>query len=280
MNNSHPKITVITVCFNAVNALEKTIKSVLSQTYSNIEYVIIDGGSTDGTIDILKKYTNKISFWCSEHDKGIYDAMNKGISHSNGILLNFMNAGDTFVNDDVIEKIISSYNGEGFINGNIIRCYKTYKKKSTGITVNPPSTIDFLYDTFHHQASFISKKLFDKYGGYSTKFKLISDWKFAFDCIILHKETYTHIDINVAYFQMDGISSNNSDKYIEERKEYLQSIYGKEIYGYMEELYFYRHTKLTNLIFKFKYYLKSNISYKNIIKLKTIRDILLTLIKK
>ena len=280
MNKLHPKITVITVCFNAVNTLEKTIQSVLSQTYSNIEYIIIDGGSDDGTINILKKYTNKISFWCSEHDNGIYDAMNKGISHSNGILLNFMNAGDTFVNDDVIEKIVSNYNGEGFINGNIIRCYKTHKKKSTGITVNPPSSIDFLYDTFHHQGSFISKKLFDKYGGYSIDFKLISDWKFAFDCIILHKEIYTHIDIDVAYFQMDGISSQNSDKYIEERKEYLQSIYGKEIYGYMEELYFYRHTKITYLIFKLKYYLKSKISYKNIRKLKIIRDILLSFIQK
>lgn len=103
MNN--PKVTVITVCYNAVSLLEDTMKSVLSQTYDNIEYIIIDGASTDGTQEIIKKYEDNLDFWISEPDKGIYDAMNKGLLKATGEWIAFMNAGDTYVDDSVIYDI-------------------------------------------------------------------------------------------------------------------------------------------------------------------------------
>ena len=99
------KISVITVAYNASRYIETTILSVINQTYSNIEYIIIDGGSTDGTVDIIKKYSNKISYWISEPDKGIYDAMNKGINKATGEWINFMNAGDTFHNPDTLSAV-------------------------------------------------------------------------------------------------------------------------------------------------------------------------------
>ena len=92
--NTPPLITIITVAYNAVKDIENTILSVLNQTYPNIEYIIIDGGSTDGTLDIIKKYEDKISYWVSEPDKGIYDAMNKGIVKANGDYLFFLGADD------------------------------------------------------------------------------------------------------------------------------------------------------------------------------------------
>ena len=100
-----PKITIITVCYNAISTIEDTIKSVLSQTYENLEYIIIDGGSIDGTIDIIKKYEKQISYWQSEPDKGVYDAMNKGIKLSTGEWINFMNAGDSFYNTEVLQSL-------------------------------------------------------------------------------------------------------------------------------------------------------------------------------
>ena len=91
-NNIKPLITVVTICYNAVDTIEETIKSVIEQTYPNIEYIVIDGGSKDGTVDIIKKYQDKISYWVSEPDRGIYDAMNKGTMKANGRWINFMNS--------------------------------------------------------------------------------------------------------------------------------------------------------------------------------------------
>ena len=95
---NNPKISIITVSFNAVKVIEETIVSVINQTYTNVEYIIIDGGSTDGTVDIIKEYADKISYWVSESDKGIYDAMNKGGIKALGDFLYFLNAGDSFYN--------------------------------------------------------------------------------------------------------------------------------------------------------------------------------------
>ena len=95
-------ISIITVSYNAVKTIEDTINSVLNQTYPNIEYIIIDGGSTDGTLDVIKKYQDKITYWVSEPDKGIYDAMNKGALKATGVWLHFMNAGDTFYDEQVL----------------------------------------------------------------------------------------------------------------------------------------------------------------------------------
>ena len=104
-----PKISVVTVCYNAAATIEKTMLSVINQTYENIEYIIIDGGSTDGTVDIIKKYADRIAYWVSEPDKGIYDAMNKGIKVATGEWINFMNAGDEFYDKDVIKEIVQSF---------------------------------------------------------------------------------------------------------------------------------------------------------------------------
>lgn len=100
-----PLVSVVTVAYNAISTIEQTILSVINQTYPNIEYIIIDGGSTDGTVDMIKKYSDKIAYWVSEPDSGIYNAMNKGIQVASGDWINFMNAGDTFYSNDTIEKI-------------------------------------------------------------------------------------------------------------------------------------------------------------------------------
>ena len=99
-----PIISVITVCYNAVANIEETMLSVLNQRYDKVEYIVIDGGSKDGTLDVIKKYANKLAYWISEPDKGIYDAMNKGIAKATGDWINFMNAGDKFINEEVLNK--------------------------------------------------------------------------------------------------------------------------------------------------------------------------------
>lgn len=124
-------ISVVTVSYNAVSTIEQTILSVINQTYPNVEYIIIDGGSTDGTVDIIKKYADKIAYWVSEPDKGIYDAMNKGVVVATGEWINFMNAGDIFTDSDVIDKLFHQniiINRVGIVFGDTLVVFRNREK--------------------------------------------------------------------------------------------------------------------------------------------------------
>ncbi|MCB0642106.1 MAG: glycosyltransferase, partial [Phaeodactylibacter sp.] len=112
MENKHPKISVITVVYNAVDLLEDTLLSVLNQTYDNIEYVVVDGASTDGTTEIVHRYKDRIDRWVSEPDKGLYNAMNKGLAMATGDFVWFMNAGDHIYSPDTLEKAVQHYTPE------------------------------------------------------------------------------------------------------------------------------------------------------------------------
>ena len=254
--NKLPIITIITVAYNAKSVIEKTINSIIGQTYANIEYIIIDGGSNDGTIEIIKKYSQHIKYWISERDKGIYDAMNKGIMAANGDLINFMNAGDSFINKYTIEDIFKEYINEDIFYGNIIRNFKNYQIRATGITSNPPKIIDFIGDTIHHQAAFIKKDLFIKYGLYSLEYKLISDWIFFYETIIKEKVNIKYVNKDVAFFEMNGASTIHADIYNNERKSYLIKEIGEEFYSYLEELYKYNNCTIAKIGLKIKMILK------------------------
>lgn len=242
------KISIITVCYNSCTNIEKTIKSVLSQSYDNIEYIIIDGKSTDGTIEIIQKYSNNIDTFISEPDNGIYDAMNKGIKHSTGEWLMFMNAGDTYISNDSLKGFISNLTeGIRILRGNIIRVYPNFKTESTGITKQEPRIMDMFNGTFHHQASLIQKRLFDEFGYYSTQYRLMSDWKFFFDCVVLHNQKTKYVDFPVANFAMDGASTINTIKYRKEQLDYLTQIYGSDLVEIMNEVSIIRKNKVLSL---------------------------------
>lgn len=151
-----PLITVITVCYNAISDIEKTIQSVIHQLYSNIEYVIIDGGSVDGTVKIIEKYHDKISYWISESDKGIYDAMNKGVDKATGEWVCFMNAGDTFYSSNTILSVSDCFCHQyDIVYGKVNMVNRSYSKLVTPATVpdkNNPMP-------FNHQAVFTKTDL-------------------------------------------------------------------------------------------------------------------------
>lgn len=184
-------VTIITVCFNCANELEKTIKSVIAQTYSNFEYIIIDGFSTDGTTDIIRKYEDKISLWVSEPDKGIYDAMNKGINYAQGKWINFMNAGDCFVSKDTLNNVFEkrSYSEKiKIIYGDVI-----LDKNNDLINekASPISCLSYKMP-FCHQSSFAHIDLAKKYN-FDLKYRIAADYNFFYNAYYtLGKEVFAY----------------------------------------------------------------------------------------
>jgi len=175
-----PLISVITVVFNGEKFLEKTILSVINQCYDNVEYIIIDGGSNDFTLEIIKKYERALDYWVSEPDNGIYNAMNKGVQLSSGKLLNHLNCGDSYVSDYIIQEVLHSHKEREWK-----WCYgKQNLLSADGFSkgiVDPPYFSRFLLKIINfipHQTVFIERKIFEEYGFFDTDIKLSSDYLF------------------------------------------------------------------------------------------------------
>lgn len=204
-SSSNPLVTIVTVCYNSVSSIEETIISVINQTYSNLEYIIIDGGSTDGTTDIIKKYSEYISIWVSEHDNGIYDAMNKAILLAKGKWINFMNSGDTFHHNDVIKEIFqkSNYNKVGVIYGITNLVYSDFTQLQY-----PNELTRTNYMPFIHQSSFVDADLMRKYK-FDLNLKICAD-RNLFYKLYSNKILFAYRDIIISNYEVQyGISSVN-----------------------------------------------------------------------
>ncbi|WP_455668384.1 glycosyltransferase family 2 protein [Phocaeicola sp.] len=219
MNN--PLISVITVSYNAASTIEQTILSVINQTYSNIEYIIIDGGSTDGTVDIIKKYADKITYWVSEPDKGIYDAMNKGIVAATGEWINFMNSGDRFYSDNVLNSVfarIIKCNDADIIYGDRIAEF------SFASFYQKPNMLSGMTSSFpiFHQATFVLRKLSNQ-NLFNTSYSISADYDFFYK-MYLKKKQFVYMNIPIAICEIgSGISTfrqNNLKRLTED--EYIK----------------------------------------------------------
>ena len=205
-------ISVITVVFNGENSLEKTIKSVISQSYDHVEYIIIDGGSTDGTVDIIKRYEDQIDYWISEKDEGIYDAMNKGIRQATGDWVNFMNAGDAFVSRDVLNSVdFTALSEYALIYGNRIQ---------EGISGTPKNIAALEAGVIHanHQSMFFNSRMLKDELYYDTRYKIYADYELVNRIYLKFPELMRYIDVDIADFEPGGVSSvvsaqKRKDKY-------------------------------------------------------------------
>lgn len=214
------KLSIITICYNIKDEIERTCQSIVAQTNQDFEWIVVDGGSTDGTKEILEKYKERINIFISEPDTGIYNAMNKGIKKASGEYLNFMNGGDCFASADVIEKF---YNAD-IQNADVIYGNMNYIKTSNNSKIiEYPESIDdyfFYNNTINHQSSFIKRNLFDEYGLYDENYKIASDWgKFV---IFMKKQCkFSYWNFVIANFYEGGISSTAQRRLKEERQEII-----------------------------------------------------------
>ena len=218
--------SIITINLNNKPGLLRTIESVVSQTYTDFEYIVIDGASKDGSQEVIQQYADQIDYWVSEPDNGIYQAMNKGIKVAKGDFLLFLNSGDyLFANFtlDEVKKLINP--SSSFASGNLF--FSSSKGK---VIRNVPETLsfDFLVSSFlPHSSTFILRKMFDKYGLYKEEYKIVSDWAFFLEALIDGTESYQKINCVVSIFDTSGISGNKKMSAIHsfERKKVLNDIF-------------------------------------------------------
>tara|TARA_A100001015_G_scaffold75342_1_gene83585 strand:- start:2057 stop:2842 length:786 start_codon:yes stop_codon:yes gene_type:complete len=197
------KISIVTVVFNRKEEFEETIENILSQTYDNLEIIIIDGGSTDGTVDIIKKYDHKIAYWVSESDKNIYHAMNKGVIKATGKWINFMNAGDLYYDKNVIKNVFanSDYKGVDLLIGNSIIEYDEFSRRYQ----NGNLSEIWKGARFIHQSCFI-KTEFQRLNLYNENNEISADFEFFFNSIEISKIKTYNLNNFVSIFRAGGLS--------------------------------------------------------------------------
>jgi len=222
MNNptTKPSITIITVVFNGVNLIEKTIQSVVCQTYP-LQYIVVDGASNDGTMDIVRRYDSQISVSVSAKDDGIYDAMNKGVALSDGDWVCFLNCGDVFTDEHVVAKVagnIALHNNPDILYGDI------FTRNSNGElrlkSAKEPCNLHRMY--FCHQASFSKRTLLEAYP-FDIKHRLSADFKFFKECFY-RKCIFVHIHHPLVVYDMSGISNTHREAGIRDNIAVIKSV--------------------------------------------------------
>ena len=215
-----PKISVITVCLNAADKLETTIVSVLGQSYSNIEYIIVDGKSEDGTGNVLQKFESRVTRIVRELDAGIYDAMNKGIKWATGDLIIFLNAGDHFVSKDVLEIFCSKLAMEkaDLFFGRIVWNDLNNKHIILSNHMSHRYHWDLLHSNLPHPATLYKKEVFFSIGLFDGTYKILGDYEWNARALVRHGMKFQIIDVIVSVFFVDGLSNNPGSKSVINRE--------------------------------------------------------------
>ncbi len=206
-----PFFSIITINLNNASGLEKTITSVLNQQFTDREFIIIDGASTDGSIQVLKKYESQLTYWVSEKDSGIYNAMNKGIDKSYGNYILFLNSGDCLYDNNVLQKIYNLRPSEQLVYGDMIIAENDGKTRK-GIMPDSLNEIHLYKDTLWHPVTFIQSGVFKEFGNYNEEYRLAGDYEFFLRLILKYRCTYRHIPLVVSVFDNSGMSSNPQNR--------------------------------------------------------------------
>lgn len=228
------KVSIVTVCYNSDATIERAIESVLAQSYTDIEYIVIDGGSTDNTDSIIEKYRDSLAYYLSENDSGIYDAMNKGIKQCTGEIVGILNSDDAYTSnfeiEHIVQKFIENPNSEivigdikfvNFETGKTLRTYsaKQFKPYKMRFGWMPP-----------HPATFVKKSVYEMYGLYSTKYKISADFERLVKWLLVEKTPYSYTDRCIVNMSIGGASTANLKSVITLNKEVIKACRTNGIY--------------------------------------------------
>lgn len=233
------KLSIITINYNNLEGLKKTYDSVVCQTWTDYEWIIIDGGSTDGSREFIEEHQDRFAYWCSEPDKGVYNAMNKGIAKAQGEYLNFMNSGDCFYEKDTLEKVFSKEQESDILYGDILRIYEE------GECIYSFGPVVDIYTLYHqnipHQAMFIRLD-FHRNHLYDENLKLAADWK-NWCVAAIEDTTFEYLPLIIARYPMDGLSSQQGELFREEERSFKNKLFSPSIRNSICEIDSYRRNR-------------------------------------
>lgn len=220
-----PLVSVVTVVYNGAAHIEETIRAVAAQTYPEIRHIVVDGGSTDGTVEILRRLEDRLDCWVSEPDRGVYDAMNKGIglvSDPRSYVL-FANAGDALYAPDVIERAMNAAaaGGADLVYGRMAFSDGAY----SGVMGRPVQLSDLARETLCHPATFVRREVFDRVGLFDTSYRLAADYDHIVRCFC-HPVSTQFVDVIVSRMRMGGLSGDDYMLSCSERKRVVRSRFG------------------------------------------------------
>ncbi len=224
------KLSIITINRNNAEGLEKTLCSVAAQSFREFEYIVIDGASTDGSVEVIKKYEAQFAHlkWVSEPDRGIYNAMNKGLRMATGDYIQILNSGDCLASNDILERMLAALEEAGnpsILYGNMVKCFPDGRKMVDKCFAGQEITMLGMYTgTLNHDPAYIRRDLFEKYGYYDESLKIVSDWKWYLQAIILGGEKPKYVDLDVTLFDMSGISEVNLGLRDAEKRQELEKM--------------------------------------------------------
>lgn len=228
-------LSIVTINRNNANGLRETLRSVASQTGGEIEHVIVDGASTDDSVEVIKEYVREVEtrktrvstiLWKSEPDSGIYNAMNKGIAMAHGDYIQILNSGDRLASDEVTKRMIDRLSEEelpSILYGNMVKVFSDgHTLRDRCFAGQDITFLGFYTGTLNHSPAYIKRSLFDRYGKYDESYKIVSDWTWYMEAIVFGDETPVYADIDVTLFDMTGISETNTELTRRERRDYLE----------------------------------------------------------
>lgn len=206
------KLSIVTINYNNLAGLRKTMESVFAQTCKDFEYIVIDGASTDGSAEYVRTQADKLTYWVSEPDTGIYNAMNKGVRAATGEYVLMLNSADFLVDEHVIARIMPELDGTDIVQGNTIEDHNDEQWRNRGSGRSNISFLDVQRGHFLHQASFCKRDLFDKYGYFDESYRYVSDTIFFIKTLGYGGATFRYVDIDIANFDLTGFSCTNDER--------------------------------------------------------------------
>lgn len=247
------KLSIITINLNNRLGLERTIRSVVCQTFHDFEFIVIDGSSSDGSLDVIKKFSSYITYWKSEPDNGIYNAMNKGVKVARGEYCLFLNSADTLYDSSVLQKVFADNPQESILYGHLLM------GNEVSIAEEKITLKNFLGHTIGHQSSFIKRTLLLS-NPYDESLRIVSDWKFFFQEIVLHNVSCRRLNLLIAKFDLNGISTTHQILLEKEREKVLNEFFSpvvlSEVYKYfgIKDKYFELFVNIGDSSHKWRFY--------------------------